>query len=119
MSAVRRSCVGVAVAFVVALAPPLEGEARADVAGLDLGAPVWHGVPAEEALQASIGTGCHSSSPDGASRDGGSIDSSDAGSSSGCGCRVAGSASSSKSVSGLGLGIALGLALARRRRRRT
>ena len=35
------------------------GVARADVAGINLGAPVWDGVPADAALQAAIATGAH------------------------------------------------------------
>lgn len=57
MRCVRTAFGGAAVvALTVALAPV---DARADVAAINLGAPVWHGVPAEAALQASIGTGAH------------------------------------------------------------
>lgn len=48
-----------AIALPVATSVGLERDACADVAGINLGAPVWDGVAAEEALQASIATGAH------------------------------------------------------------
>lgn len=52
----RSSFAAAAIVASLALAP---SSTRADVAGINLGAPVWHGVPAEGALVATIGTGAH------------------------------------------------------------